>query len=67
MTTTVEGRLLTNKQAADYLGIRENTLPVWRCRNSPSIAFFKVGSLVKYRIEDLDTYLAAQRVDRSGN
>lgn len=67
MTTAVQSKLLTNDQAAEYLGIRPDTLPVWRCRNSPSIPFIKIGKLVKYRPADLDEFIEAHRVDRSGN
>ena len=66
MATYVEhDRLLTNAEAAAVLGCKEETLPVWRCRNSPSIPFHRIGKLIRYSRADLDAFLAKTRVDRS--
>lgn len=54
---------LTNKAAADYLGISENTLNVWRCeKRRPELPYIKVGSRVFYWKRDLDNFLEAQTV-----
>lgn len=37
------GDLLTNEQTADLLGIRPNTLEVWRC-NAKGPPFIKLGT-----------------------
>ena len=56
------GRLLTPRDAAEYLGLPQNTLAQWRSqRKGPE--FFKLGGyLVRYAEEDLNTWLEAQRV-----
>jgi excisionase family DNA binding protein len=55
--------LLTNDQAAAYIGITPRTLEVWRCTKRHQISFIKVGRLVKYRKSTLDTFLDQQTVD----
>lgn len=54
--------LLSNDQAAGYLGVTPGTLEVWRCTGRYQIAFIKVGRLVKYRREDLDAWLQQRTV-----
>lgn len=44
-------------EAAEYLGIKENTLAVWRCVGRYDIEYVKVGRLVKYRKSALDAFL----------
>lgn len=54
--------LLTNAEAAEYLGIAPTTLEVWRCTRRYSIVYLKVGYSVRYRKEDLDAWLASRTV-----
>jgi len=49
--------LFTPAEAAEYLGVTENTLSVWRCVGRYNIPFIKVGRLVKYRKSALDAFL----------
>ena len=66
-SAVAQDKLLTNDEAAAVLGCKPDTLPVWRCRNSPSIPFHRIGKLVRYSRKDLEMFLAKNRVDRSGN
>lgn len=50
--------LFTPKEAAEYLGVSNDTLSVWRCVGRYDIPFIKVGRLVKYRKSSLDAFLA---------
>lgn len=50
-------QLLTRKQAAEYLGVKENTLAIWACNKRYSLPVIKVGRLCKYRVSDLDNFL----------
>lgn len=50
--------LLNRREAADYLGIKPHTLAVWACCKRYDLPYIKVGRLVKYRKDDLDTFLA---------
>ena len=49
--------LLTPSEAADLLGVREQTLAVWRCTGRHELPFVKVGRRVKYRASDLEKWL----------
>jgi len=55
--------LLTRKQAAEYLGLEPRTLDVWACTKRYNLRFIKVGRLAKYRIQDLDDFLAQRTVN----
>lgn len=52
---------LTSREAADYLGQKQQTLANWR---SAGIGppFYKVGSSVQYLVADLDAWLEARKV-----
>lgn len=52
--------LLTAADMAAFLGVTEATLADWRYRHRGP-AFVKVGRLVRYRPDDLDAWLDAQR------
>ena len=54
--------LLTRQQAADYLGIKAQTLAVWATTHRHNLAFIKVGSVVRYRKSDLDAWLQSHVV-----
>lgn len=57
-----EARLLTTVEAAQVLGIAPATLSVWRCTRRQEIPFVKVGRLARYRLSDLENWLAARTV-----
>lgn len=54
--------MLTTKQAAKVLGLSPLTLSTWRCRGQGP-KFVKLGNLVRYRKNDLDTWLRERTVD----
>jgi predicted DNA-binding transcriptional regulator AlpA len=56
-------RLRTPKEASEFLGVPEGTLAQWRSqRRGP--AFIKLeGRLVRYRVRDLETYIAKCAVE----
>lgn len=51
-------QLFSPKRAAKYLGVVENTLSVWRSTGRYDLPYIKVGRLVKYRLSDLQEFLA---------
>lgn len=55
--TQVSDPLYDTAEAADYIGVKENTLTVWRCIGRYGIEYIKVGRLVKYRKSALDAFL----------
>lgn len=48
---------LTDKQAAQVLGVKASTLAVWRSTGRYNLPYVKVGRLVRYRLRDLATFL----------
>jgi hypothetical protein len=50
-------KLLTRKEAAAFLGVKESTLAHWKCTGRYNLASVKIGSLVKYRIADLEKFI----------
>jgi hypothetical protein len=52
---------LNTQEAAAYLGVRPNTLEVWRCKHrGPKYA--KLGSRIVYDPEELDAFFAARSI-----
>ena len=50
--------LLTRQQAAEYLGLKTQTLAVWATTHRYNLPFIKIGAVVRYRKADLDAWLA---------
>ena len=51
--------LMTTREAAEYLRLKQQTLHNWRCLGSGP-DFVKLGRCVRYRRSDLDQYLDRQ-------
>lgn len=54
--------LLSRREAAQYLGISEQTLAIWKCTKRYNLPVVKIGRLVKYRKADLDTFVMNRTV-----
>lgn len=54
-------RLLNVQKAADYLGIKVNTLYQWVYLKR--IPYFKSGRLVKFDLNDLDQFIEKSKVN----
>jgi excisionase family DNA binding protein len=50
-------KLLTRKEAADFLGTAENTLAVWACNKRYNLPMIKIGKLVRYKKSDLIAFV----------
>ena len=61
LTETVSTRL-SERQAAEYLGIKQRTLADWRLR-ATCLPYTKLGRRVVYQRSDLDALLAAGRIE----
>lgn len=57
-------RLLNRKEAAAFLGVKENTLAIWKSTKRYTIPCVKVGRLAKYRYGDLLEFVARRTVDK---
>ncbi|MDD5036689.1 MAG: helix-turn-helix domain-containing protein [Methylococcaceae bacterium] len=49
---------LDREQAAEYLGVRPQTLASWATTGRYNLPMIKVGRLCRYRKDDLDAWLA---------
>jgi excisionase family DNA binding protein len=52
-----EKKLLTRTEAAQYLGVSDQTLADWACTKRYPLPVVKVGRLVRYRVSDLESFL----------
>jgi excisionase family DNA binding protein len=52
--------MLSRREAAKYLGVRENTMAVWACNKRYIIPMFKVGKYVRYKLTDLQKFIASR-------
>ncbi len=61
------GRLLTPKEAAEFLGVPESTLAQWRSQGRGPLYVKLESRLVRYRATDLESYiLSSLRGSSSG-
>lgn len=49
--------LMTPRDAAVYIGVKINTLAVWRMTNKYDLPFVKLGRVIRYRKTDLDEWI----------
>lgn len=69
MTTPIEPalkRLLPRDEAAEYLGIKPQTLALWHSTGRYALPVVKVGRSVRYRLSDLEAFIAARTVSHAG-
>ena len=59
-----KNRLLTRKEAADYLGVKEITLASWKSTQRYPIPVVKVGRLARYRFGDLLEFVEKRTVNK---
>lgn len=57
-------RLLSRKEAAEFLGVTEMTLAIWKSTKRYPIPCVKVGRLAKYRYGDLLEFVESRTVNR---
>lgn len=55
--------LLTQKEAADYLGTTIGTLNTWHHYGKDKIPFVRWGNRIRYRKEDLDAWIQSHVVN----
>jgi hypothetical protein len=56
------GSMLTRRETALYLAVPEKTLAAWAYKRTGP-RFFKVGRWSRYRLEDVDDWLAGRAVE----
>jgi len=55
-------KLLTPEEAAAVLGVTPGTLAIWRCTRRYALSWVKIGRKVRYREDDLATFLNSRRI-----
>lgn len=64
MSNIDKEHLLTRKEAADFLGIRSNTLALWKSTKRYNLPVVKMGRLAKYRYGDLLEFVERRTVNK---
>jgi predicted site-specific integrase-resolvase len=59
---TASKALLDEDEVAEMIGVRPQTLAVWRCTGKYDLPFVRVGRLVRYQIQDVLEWLQSRRV-----
>lgn len=49
--------LISSADASRILGVSNGTLAVWRCTGRYNLAYVKVGSRIRYRLEDIEQFI----------
>jgi Helix-turn-helix domain len=57
-----EERVLTEQEAARFVGVTVHALRAWRWRKKDGPAYLKLGSCVRYRMRDLEAHLESHLV-----
>ena len=55
-------RLITPEATAEKIGVRANTLNVWRCTGRYELPYVKVGRKVMYDEADVSRFIEARKV-----
>jgi hypothetical protein len=58
-------RLVDEKIAAEILDVTPGTLSVWRCTRRYPLPYVRVGRAIRYRIADLERFIASRTVGAS--
>ena len=59
-------KMLTRREAAEYLGVKPQTLAVWHVTGKYRLPLVKVGRSVRYRVVDLEKWLASRTFGVAG-
>ena len=59
-TRPIFQKLLTPAEAAEILGIKVDTLTIWRSTKRYPLPFVRVGRRIKYKAEDVLSFIEAR-------
>lgn len=60
--TVSRSKLLTRREAAELLGVKPQTLATWHVTGRYNLPVVKVGRAARYRLADLEKWIAARTV-----
>ena len=55
-------KLMDQKEAAEKLGLSQKTLEKWRSVGRPALRYVRLGSAIKYRLQDIEAFIASSVV-----
>ena len=56
-------RLLNENETAQILGVKPQTLALWRCRErNTDLRFLRIGRVIRYRMEDVEQFIQSHAV-----
>ena len=58
----ISSDLLTRQQAAEFLGVKAQTLAVWATTKRYPLPYVRIGRKVKYRRADLERFIESRVV-----
>ena len=61
---TTGTKLLTRKEASEYLRVKPQTLAVWHVTGRYGLPVIKCGRSVRYSVADLDRWILARTVGK---
>lgn len=61
-STPIRERLLSRAEAAEILGVRSQTLAVWKSAGRYPLPVVKVGSRSMYRMADIERFIESRTV-----
>lgn len=64
---TSNQNLLTPKQLAEHIGVSEGTLAVWRTNKTYPIPYIKIGSLIRYDINEVNKWIETRKRNGGSN
>lgn len=56
-------QLLTPRETAKALGVRPNTLAIWRSKRRYKLRYIKLGGKIRYRLADIQKFLESRTVE----
>ena len=60
--TQPQDKLLSRREAAEMLGVKETTLASWHTTSRYPLTVVKVGKLAKYRVSDINRFLERRSI-----
>lgn len=54
--------LLNPADVADLLGIKVETLQIWRCNHRYNLPYVKIGGRVRYKVSDVEKFIESRTV-----
>ena len=59
----MNANMIDRRQAAEFLGVAVGTLANWECTGRYRLPHFKIGKHVRYRISDLERWVASRMIN----